>query len=244
MSKERERSILELLVRQKRVSVKELADALFISEPSVRRDLARLEQQQLIKRVHGGAVLDETGISQLKIPFAIRELEDSDEKVRIARRAAQLIHDGDTVFLDASSSAYNLVPFLLAKNELTIITSGIKAMTALAEYGRRVICTGGDVMNTCLSLVGDTALETIHRYHADICFFSCRGISEAGELSDISREENLVRQAMIARSTASYLLCTRNKPEKQFYHRLCHAADLSGILSDAPLPPALAPYAV
>lgn len=244
MSKERERSILEILVRQKRVSVKELAAALYISEPSVRRDLAQLEQQRLIKRVHGGAVLDETGISQLKIPFVIRELENTDEKVRIARRASQLVHDGDTVFLDASSSAYNLVPFLLSKNELTIITSGIKTMTALAEYGRRVLCTGGDVMNTCLSLVGDTAVETVHHYHADICFFSCRGISETGELSDISREENLVRQAMIARSRTAYLLCTRNKLGKQFYHRLCHASDLGGILSDAPLPESLASYAV
>ena len=60
MIKERQRAILELLIERKKATVKELAAALYISEPSIRRDLARLEQQQLIKRVHGGAILDET----------------------------------------------------------------------------------------------------------------------------------------------------------------------------------------
>ncbi len=244
MSKSRERAILELLLQQKQVSVKELAAALYISEPSVRRDLAQLEKSHLIKRVHGGAMLDETGVSRLKIPFVMRELESSDEKVYMARRAAELITDRSTVFLDASSSAYNLVPFLAAKRDVTVITGGIRAMTALAEYGVRVISTGGDLMNTCLSLVGDNAVDTVQQYYADCCFFSCRGLSENGELSDISREENVVRQHMIRRSRAAYLLCAGDKFGKQYYHRLCHADDITGILSGTPLPPALESYAV
>lgn len=241
-SKERERAILELLIRDKQVSVKKLAAALYISEPSIRRDLARLEQQQLIKRVHGGAVLDETGVSRIKIPFVIRELEAADEKSRIARQAADLVPDGAVLFLDASSSAYRMVPFLAEKSDLTVITSGLRATTALAEQGIRVISTGGDVMNTCLSLVGDGALETIRNYHADFCFFSCRGLAASGELSDISREENLVRREMLRHTDAAYLLCTGNKLEKQYYHRLCHAAELSGIITASPLPTALLPY--
>lgn len=241
-SKERERAILELLIRDKRASVKELAAALYISEPSIRRDLARLEQQQLIKRVHGGAMLDETGASRIKIPFVIRELESADEKGRLARRAAALVPDGAVLFLDASSSAYRMVPFLTEKKDLTVITSGLRATSALAEQGIRVICTGGDVMNTCLSLVGDGAVEAIRNYHADLCFFSCRGLSLNGELSDISREENAVRREMIARSDASYLLCTESKVDKQYYHRLCHVTDLSGILTESSLPTALQPY--
>lgn len=84
MSTEREKEILKLLLANKRVTVDELSRRLFTSESSVRRDLARLEKQQLIKRVHGGAVLEENSISTLKIPFVIRELEQSDEKIKIA----------------------------------------------------------------------------------------------------------------------------------------------------------------
>lgn len=244
MSGEREKQILEILLKEKQVSVKQLAELLYISEPSVRRDLARLEQQQLIKRVHGGAILDDNGVSQIKIPFVIRELEHSDEKGRIARRAAALVHDGDVVFLDASSSAYRMVPFLATKKKLTVITSGIKTMTALAECGLRVISTGGDVVNTCLSLVGEVAEAAVRTYYADICFFSCRGLSDTGECSDISREENLVRRAMLARSRRSYLLCTGSKIGQQYYHKLCDAAELHGVIADEPLPKALLPYAL
>ncbi len=235
MNKDRQRAILEILMKQKSATVKELADTLYISEPSIRRDLAELEQQRMIKRVHGGAMLEEGGISALKISFAMRELECSEDKARIAKKAASLIHDGDVVFLDASSSAYSIVPFLTTKKNVTVITSGIKAMTKLAEYGIKVISTGGDVTSSVLSLVGNGARAAVRSYYADICFFSCRGLSLSGELSDISMEENYIRQEMIARSRTSYLLCAGNKIDKQFYHKLCDVQDITGIICSQPL---------
>ncbi len=236
MNKDRQRAILEILIKQKSVSVKELADTLYISEPSIRRDLAELEQQRMIKRIHGGAMLEENGISALKISFAIRELECSDEKARIAKKAASLIHDDDVIFLDASSSAYSIVPFLTDKKNITVITSGIKAMTKLAEYGIKVISTGGDVTNTCLSLVGNGARAAVRSYYADICFFSCRGLAFSGEMSDISMEENYIRQEMISRARSAYLLCASNKIDKQFYHKLCDVQDVTGIICCQSLP--------
>ena len=77
MSIDREKQILEILLHKKQATVKELAGELFISEPSVRRDLVKLESQHLIKRIHGGAVIDETAVSKNKIPFLIREYEQS-----------------------------------------------------------------------------------------------------------------------------------------------------------------------
>ena len=73
MSVEREKQILEILLKEKKVSVQQLAKVLYVSEPSVRRDLQSLEKQSLIKRVHGGAVLEETALSKNKIPFSADE---------------------------------------------------------------------------------------------------------------------------------------------------------------------------
>ena len=87
MSKEREREILKLLLVKKKITVNELSNLLFASESSIRRDLARLENQQLVKRIHGGAIIEENSISTLKIPFIIRELEQSDAKIKIAKQA-------------------------------------------------------------------------------------------------------------------------------------------------------------
>ena len=231
MNTEREKQILEILLKEKRVSVKELAGALFISEPSVRRDLQSLEKQNLIKRTHGGAVLEEAALSN-KIPFFIREYEQSHAKAIIAKKAIELIHDDDIVFLDASTSCYYLIPFLASKRNLTVITNGVKSLVKLAEYGVRSICTGGELLNNCLALVGEGAHKTIEAYNADVAFFSCRGVSEDGYLTDISPEENYVRQRMIRYSKKSYLLCAAEKLGKKYFHNLCHETDISGIVHE------------
>lgn len=154
MRSPREKEILTILLAQKQVTVAALAQRLFASESSIRRDLARLEAQQLIRRTHGGAILEETSISAMKIPFVLREMEQSDAKTVMAQQAAALVHDYDVLFLDASSSAYRLVPFLAAKRHLTVITSGVKALMKLGELGIKAISTGGELLPSGQSLVG------------------------------------------------------------------------------------------
>ena len=232
MNKEREKIILEMLLKKKRVTVKELSHTLYISEPSVRRDLADLEKQNLIKRIHGGAVLEETLISKNKIPFIIREYEQSSAKTIIAQKAADYIKDNDIVFLDASTSAFRVIPFLLSKDNITVVTNGVRALTSLAEFNINTISTGGRLVNSCLALVGDEAYKTIDSINANIAFFSCRGISDDGYLTDISPEEDYVRQRMIKNAKHSYLLCATNKFDKKYFHNLCHKDEISGIISE------------
>lgn len=232
MSVIREKQILEILLKEKRVSVKQLAKALFISEPSVRRDLQSLEKQNLIKRTHGGAILEETALSKNKIPFMLREYEQSSAKAIISEKAIDLIHDNDVIFLDASTSCYYLIPFLASKRNLTVITNGVKTLTKLAEYDINTVSTGGALINSCLSLVGDEAYKTIEKYNADIAFFSCRGVSDSGYLTDISPEENNVRKKMIEHSKKSYLLCAKDKLGKGYFHNLCHKDDITEIIHE------------
>lgn len=232
MNKEREKSILEILLKKKKVTVKELSSVLYISEPSVRRDLADLEKQNLIKRIHGGAVLEETAISKNKIPFIIREYEQSSAKNIIAQKAAEYVKDNDIVFLDASTSAFRLVPFLISKTNITVVTNGVRALTSLADFNINTISTGGRLVNSCLALVGDEAYRTIDSINANIAFFSCRGLSDDGYLTDISPEEDYVRQRMIKNAEHAYLLCAADKFGKKYYHNLCHKDEIDGIISE------------
>ena len=231
MNEEREIEILKALIQQKKVSVNELAEKMYTSKASIRRDLNSLESQHLLHRVHGGAILAENNISQIKIPFLLRELEQSDEKIQLAKYAASLVQNGNVVFLDASTSAYHIIPYLAAKKDLTVITNGIKALTRLAECNIHCIGTGGTVFNSCLAFVGESACCGAEQYYADICFFSCRGLSKDGILTDISQEENMVRKRMIAHAKASYVICTEGKLGKQHFHRLCDAGELAGVIS-------------
>lgn len=230
MNKEREKAILEIAIKEKTVTVKDLAKRLYASEPSIRRDLSNLEKQHLLKRTHGGGVLDECGLSDIKIPFLIRELEKTDEKIAIARKAVELVNNGNVIFLDASTSAYNMIPFLREKKNIIVITNGVKALSKLSEYNITCIGTGGNVVNSCLAFVGIDAARTIERYNADLCFFSCRGLSDDGKLTDISEAENAVRQKMIEHSNRSYLLCSSNKISKVFFNTLCTADSISGVI--------------
>jgi DeoR family fructose operon transcriptional repressor len=232
MSTDREKQILEILLKEKKASVPQLAKALYISEPSVRRDLQSLERQNLIKRVHGGALLEETALSKNKIPFLIREYEQSGAKSIIAQKAIHLISDNDVIFLDASTSCYYLIPFLASKSNLTVITNGVKALVKLAEYGIHTVSTGGVLLNNCMALVGEEAYKTIETYNADVALFSCRGVSEDGYLTDISTEENNVRKKMIRHARRSYLLCASEKLGKRYFHNLCHKDEITGILNE------------
>lgn len=232
MSREREKLILEKLLKRKKITVKDMAKELYVSEPSVRRDFASLEKQNLIRRVHGGAVIEETALSKNKIPFALRELEESSSKLIIAEAAANLVCDNDVVFLDASTSAYCIIDFLFAKSNVTVVTNGVKALLRLAEYGINTISTGGRLISSCLALVGEEAYKTVEAINADVCFFSCRGLSDEGVLTDISAEENYVRQKMIENSEKSYLLCTKEKKGKKYFHNLCRETDIDGVISE------------
>lgn len=240
MNKERERKILEMILAEKKVTVKELAKKLYASEPSIRRDLVSLEKQNLIKRIHGGAVLEDNDSSLSKIPFAVRELESSSAKIEIARRAAELVSDGDVIFLDASSSAYNIIPYLASKSNITVITCGVKTLAKLGEYNIRAVCTGGSLLPSCYSLVGDDAYPIIEQNNANIFFFSCRGLSEDGLLTDFSTAENYIRRKMIKNSKKSYMLCASEKIGHKYFHTLCRAGDIDGIICEKKLPGALA----
>ncbi len=236
MNADREKAILEIVIREKCVTVKQLAKELYASEPSIRRDLNNLAGQRLLRRTHGGAVLDETALSEIKVPFLIREFEQADEKAKIAAVAAQMIHDGDTVFLDASTSAYTIIPLLREKRDLVVLTNGIRALSKLSEYNINCIGTGGKVINSSLAFSETDAIETIKRYNADICFFSCRGLADDGRITDISAEENAVRRYMIEYSEKAYLLCTCEKLNKLYYNNLCWANNISGVLCPKGLP--------
>lgn len=151
-------------------------------------------------------------------------------KLRSHAKRPAFVPDGSIVFLDASTSAYVMIPFLAEKRNLIVITNGVKALAKLSENHITCIGTGGNVVHSCLAFVGEDALRTIAEYNADFCFFSCRGLSEDGKITDIAQSENAVRRKMIEHAKSSYLLCTSDKIGKTCYHNPLHGDDITGII--------------
>ncbi len=231
MNTERQKQILELLLKHERITVKELSERVFASQSSIRRDLIGLEEQNLIKRTHGTAEVVR-GSAYENIPFVIRELEQAKAKEILAMKAAKRVNDNDVIFMDGSSSVYNMIPLLAKKKNLTVITNGIRTALRLSEYRIKTVSTGGDIVPECLVMVGSRAYDTVMSINANSAFFSCRGISSDGWATDISVEENAVRQKMMAQSEHSYLLCASDKFGHKYCHNLIHTENVTEVISE------------
>lgn len=210
---ERQKDLMRLLQIHKSMTVKELCGALFASPATVRRDLEALEQAGLLTRSFGGAVLNEIFPDQQ--PFSVRSGEHMAQKKRIAAKAATLIHGGETLFLDASTTTHYLVPHLRDIPDLTVVTNSPHVCLTLAEYGVRSFCTGGELLAGSLALVGSDAESFVRKIRAHVCVFSARGVAN-GEISDSSKAERDLKIAMLERAERSIFLCDSSKQGKSF----------------------------
>ena len=229
---EREEKILNALLEKNSMTTQELSAKLFVSAPTLRRDLIKLEQMGKVIRTHGGAQLINKSADE-KIPFFLREQEQNDAKEIMARKAVKFIKDGDIIMLDGSTSAYRIIPHLATFKNLIVITSSAKSSFLLGRMGINNICTGGRMITQSLSYIGDEAESTVRRYNADVVFFSCRGLSMNGMLTDNSIEENNLRKVMLNHARKRVLLCDSSKVDQLYLNNLCHLSDVDEIVCES-----------
>lgn len=154
--------------RKKTAPVNVLAKRLFVSEATMRRDLSELERKGLVKRLHGGAILLD-GANQ-ELPLYLRERQNTDAKRIISEKASHHIVEGQTIFLDASSTAQYLIKYFENYQNLTIITNGLKTAQELNSLSHRIYCTGGLLLHNSSAYVGDFAADFVRNFNADIMF--------------------------------------------------------------------------
>ena len=230
----RHKQILDILNNNGSVSVRALTKELFVSEATVRRDLTELEKKGALKRTFGGAtpVIDTTR----QVPLFIRESMDSAAKNEICRQAASLIKDGDTIFIDGSSTAQYLVKYIAHLKDIIVVTYSIKTAELMCRSHIKTYCTGGLIMENSLVCIGNDVLEFANKINLDICFMSCKGISLDGELTDTSEEETVIRRAFLKKSKKRVFLMTGNKFGNTYFHTLCNSRDIDHIFSDITVP--------
>ncbi len=232
---ERKKEILTMLQTEKMIRVSDLARALYVSEPTVRRDLAVLEKQGLVRRVFGGVTLPE-GAADLEIPFVIRKEEQSAAKQLIARKAMKMVHPGDVIALDSSTTCFAMVPMLAQIPDVIVVTNGAKTAQELARLGVRTISTGGEIMAHSYMMVGRFASQTIRQMNYTKMFFSCRSVSPDGQVSEQCKETADILINFLQQSRKRYLLCDSSKIGEGSLYNVCHVKDVDEFFCDAPLP--------
>lgn len=229
LGSERQLQILDFIKEHETISVQQIVNKFFVSEATARRDLSALETTGLVRRIFGGATLI-IGSDQ-QVPLFVRKQENQQEKTLLAEKAVQYIRDGNVIFIDASSSAQHLLPYLQKFKDLVVITNGIITAQLLGEMNIKVYVTGGLLINNSSVLVGHDTENFINKLNADVCFLSCKGLNDDGKLTDTSYEETEVRKYYLKNSKKKVILLTSNKIGKTYLHTLCHRDDVDAIIT-------------
>lgn len=228
--KDRENSILDYLSQNREASIEELCTKLFVSAPTIRRDLKALAEKGKIIRTHGGALLN--SLPWESTPQEVREKEFVTEKDIIASKALSLINDGDTVMIDASSTGLQLLKLLGAKSSIIVVTNSTKAPFISPRVGVKAFVSGGEVSKVSFAYVGTQAERFIRSFNADICFFSVSALTPDGRLTDNSVAENQISRTMIECSKKSVLLLNSQKIGEAQLNTLCRVNDIDYIVSE------------
>lgn len=228
---ERRSRILTLLNEKGSILVSEMAENFNVTEETIRRDLKYLESKGVLVRTHGGAVLSDD--SRIEAPLEIRTGINTAGKDAIGKRAAQMIEDNDTIFLDASTSALHVARHIKDKKGLTVITNAERIIMELSGADDiTLICCGGKLRHKSLSYVGRHTENAIRNYYADKMFFSCKGFSPKRGLTDSSEEESEVRKAMMQCSEKIIFLCDHSKYDRTGFVQTASIDDIDFIIVD------------
>jgi DeoR/GlpR family transcriptional regulator of sugar metabolism len=217
---ERRMNIVKVVKMHETATVAEIAEWVGTSPATVRRDLALLDEQGLIIRTRGGATAthysSQTILRRAVPAYEQRLNEFVEEKRSIGQCAAEHIHDGETIILDASSTNHYILPYLTKKRDLTILTNSLyisKELMTIAEINSSltVICSGGTLFMRSHSFIGMIAEQALSQFYVDKAFIGLRGISLQHGLTSPFPEEIPVKRQMIKCAQQVFILADHTK---------------------------------
>ena len=201
--------ILSILQTRKSVTVNYLVKQLYVSPATIRRDLAALAEQGVIKHYYGGATLIQD--PSKAAPIELRNAENHNAKMQIGQKALSLISNGDSLFIDASSTCLCMVPGLAQFENLTVVTNSQRVLESLSETSIVTYSVGGKLLRNSMAFTGRIAEECLREMHFDKCFFSCQALSNEGIMTDGGEEENRIHRLLVHKRAKKIVLCDQSK---------------------------------
>lgn len=235
LNEERRRHILEILNRDGRVLVVDLAKQFRTSQVTIRKDLDSLQAHGRIHRSHGGALPARE--SALEDP-TLREKQKLHraEKLRIAAAAAHMVQEGQVVILDSGTTTAAIARALREFENLTIITNAVNIAAELSGASLEVILTGGTLRKNSFSLVGPIAEETLRRLNADILFLGVDGFDVQRGLTTPNLPEAKVNRAMMDVARVVVAVCDSSKFGRRSLSSIAPPTGVHHLITDRGIP--------
>lgn len=228
---ERLNAILKILKENHYATVDYLVEQIHYSPASIRRDLTLLEKQGLVKRSYGGVQINQVSDT----PFKFRQHLMKLEKNKIAYVASKMVENGDTIFLDGSTTVQFMGHYLTEKKDITVITNNMMLASYLKEKGVSVYCSGGELTELPGTLSGIIAANTFSSFHACKMFISTDGVDENGIVT-VKTDGNFIHNnAMLKNSDKHIYLCGSDKIGKHEKLVQCTLNDIDYFITDKKL---------
>lgn len=232
---ERRDKIIDLLHEKKRVTVKELASEIGVSEATLRADLNKMESDGLLLRTHGGAILNEE--KENDTSFNVRQKRNKQEKMKIAQEALKMIEEKQCILLDASSTALELAQLIKETTlRLTVVTTGLQTAMELKENPDiTVILVGGVVTNKSTSIEGTLGIDILDSVNIDMMFTSANGFTLEKGLEDFNLYEVQLKREIVKRSSQVIALVDSSKISKSSSAVFAKLDQVNKLITDEPL---------
>lgn len=229
---DRQRRMLEYINQNRTARLQELALFFHISEATARRDLDELSRQGAIIRTHGGAMRAEKSTAYETL-YQERMNQQQPEKERIAACAARMVKSGDTVFIDAGTTAFAIAKAISGLERLTIITNDLFTASQLQlKPTCTLMVTGGMRRGGSQELVGAVAEEFIRASHADIAFIGVDGVDWMGNVCIANFDEMGVKRAMLHSAARKVIVADHAKIGHAALVRICYLKDADCLITD------------
>ncbi len=223
----RQKKILQTVNSTGAVKVAELSKTLYFSEMTIRRDLQLMEEEGLLKRVHGGAVMNE---SEFQYPIWYRMEINKEQKKELALRAAKYLHDGQVLFFNTSSTLSYLLPYLQQYKNLQVITNSVHLLFQISKMHIPCFLTGGRYNEIEGNLSGRQAETFLRSINPDIAFLSCEGLSPDGYVTDGNADIAEIDKIAVERAKAAVLLMDPSKTNTLYTYTVCRTDQLTEVI--------------
>jgi len=229
---QRREKIFELIREDGQAKVTDLSRIFKVTEVTIRQDLERLEKEGLIIKEHGGAYLKNIDMNVRNLQ--LQKQENMSQKMAIARKALEYIHNGDTIILDSGTTTTEIAKIISGYNNLTVITNALNIALILgAQAGINVIVTGGEFKAPTLSLTGQKAADFFQNLHVDRLFLATAGIALKTGLTYPGISDICVKRAMIESADETYLVADSTKIGKNSFASLGALSLIHCLITDS-----------
>jgi len=229
----RREGIISMLKSTSFVKMSDIASHFNVSNETARRDLDYLQDQQLIRRVYGGAILRER--SATSVPVTPRS-KLTRELSAIGKAAAELVGPGEAIFLGNGSTTLQVARHLRGRDDITVVTNSLAILNELADENISLIAIGGTARTGAHDINGDLAGKCVNHYYCDKAIFGCGGVTKEFGLMDYNRGTAPLHSYMIRRSSKHILVTGSHKFGAPAFISACSLNDVDVIITDDKLP--------